>query len=264
VRIAIGISYDGSGFSGWQSQASGDTVQDSLEEALGKIAAAPVRVTGAGRTDAGVHALAQVAHFDTEAGRPDSAWVRGANANLPAAIAVQWATAVSGEFHARYSALSRRYSYVLYNHPVRPALLASGAGWFHAPLELEPMREAAGGLVGRHDFSSFRSSECQAKTPVRTLSGISIRACGRYFLFDFTADAFLHHMVRNIVGSLVYVGSGKHPPAWLVEVLESRDRSRAAPTFAAGGLYLAEIAYDPRWRLPVFPRIMPFLFSDGA
>jgi tRNA pseudouridine38-40 synthase len=259
MRIALGISYDGSGFEGWQSQPSGNTVQDRLEAALGRIAQAPVRISAAGRTDAGVHALGQVAHFDTDAARPDSAWVRGTNASLADAIAVQWAVPVADGFHARYSALARRYVYVLYNHPVRPSLWAAKAGWFHAPLEPEPMQAAARALIGRHDFSAFRSSECQAKTPVRTITALSIRRSGPYVLFDIAADAFLHHMVRNIVGCLVYVGSGRQLPEWLPAVLQSRDRRNAAPTFPASGLYLVEVAYESRWRLPGFPSMMPFL-----
>jgi tRNA pseudouridine38-40 synthase len=199
-----------------------------------------------------------VAHFDTTARRPQSAWVRGANAFLPERIAVQWAVEVADDFSARYSALSRRYIYLLYCHPVRPALLASGSGWYHAPLDAERMREAARCLLGRHDFSAFRSSQCQAKSPVRSLTGLAIEPCGAYLRFDLTADAFLHHMVRNLVGCLLYVGAGRQPAAWLEDVLHSRDRGRAAPTLSARGLYLAEVGYEARWRLPSFPRIMPF------
>jgi tRNA pseudouridine38-40 synthase len=264
MRTAIGISYDGAGLNGWQSQPSRNTVQDRLEQALSEIAAAPLRLTGAGRTDAGVHSLGQVAHFDSDAQRPDQAWVRGANALLPDAIAVQWATQVPDDFNARFSAQARRYVYLLYAHPVRPALLASKAGWFHASLELEPMREAAASLVGRHDFSAFRAAECQAKTPVRTLSELSIARHGSYFVFSLRADAFLHHMVRNIIGALVYVGSARQPPQWLAQVLDSRDRSKGAPTFAAQGLYLSCVEYESRWRLPSFPRIMPFLPEASA
>jgi tRNA pseudouridine38-40 synthase len=258
MRIAIGVAYCGTGLEGWQSQASGNTVQDHLERALSEIAGERVGVTGAGRTDAGVHASAQVAHFETAAARPDSAWVRGANSLLPASIAVQWAVQVAEDFHARYSAASRSYRYVLYNHPVRPALLAGLAGWFHLPLELGSMREAARSLIGEHDFSGFRSAECQAKSPVRVMQVAEVRASGPYLLFDFTANAFLHHMVRNIVGSLVYVGKGEHPPRWLAELIAARDRRLAAPTFAAAGLYLSEVRYDARWGLPAFARMMPF------
>lgn len=258
MRIAIGISYCGKGMEGWQSQPSGNTVQDYLENALSEIAGERVRVAGAGRTDAGVHASAQVAHFESKASRPDSAWVRGANSLLPDSIAVQWATAVAEDFHARYSAISRSYRYVLYNHRVRPALLTGLVGWFHFPLELEHMRQAAEYLLGEHDFSSFRSSECQAKSPLRIVERVEINVSGPYLLLDFTANAFLHHMVRNIVGSLVYVGKGEHPPQWFAELIAARDRRLAAPTFAAEGLYLSHVRYEESWNLPAFPRMMPF------
>jgi tRNA pseudouridine38-40 synthase len=258
MKFAIGVSYCGAGLEGWQSQPSGNTVQDHLERALSDIGGERIALTGAGRTDAGVHASAQVAHFDTDVDRPESAWVRGANSLLPDRIAVQWAAPVAEDFHARYSALSRTYRYVLYNHAVRPALLADLAGWFHLPLDLEKMREAATWLIGEHDFSSFRSAECQAKSPVRLVESATIRARGAYFLFDFTANAFLHHMVRNIVGCLVFVGKGKHSPEWIKELILARDRSLAAPTFSAEGLYLLSVRYDARWNLPAFASMMPF------
>lgn len=251
MRIALGLEYDGSRFLGWQTQPGGGTVQDTLEAALGTIAAEPVSVTCAGRTDRGVHALEQVVHFEVAAQRPASAWVRGANALLPESVAVQWAREVPADFHARYSARARTYRYVLLNRAVRPAIAARHAGWFHAPLELAPMRAAARHLVGEHDFSAFRSAECQAKTPVRTLHALDIAQQGERFDFVLRANAFLHHMVRNVVGTLVYVGKGKHPPAWAREVLESRERSRAAPTFAAEGLYLERVEYEARWDLPL-------------
>jgi tRNA pseudouridine38-40 synthase len=263
VRIAIGIAYDGRPFDGWQSQPSGNTVQDRLETALAQIAGVAVRVTAAGRTDAGVHATGQVAHFDVEAQRPDSAWVRGTNAHLPEGIAVQWARAVDDEFHARFSAESRSYTYVLFNHPVRPAVFAGKVGWFHLPLDVAAMRAAAGRLVGEHDFSAFRSSECQAKTPVKVLHRIEIQQRGDYINLEFTASAFLHHMVRNIVGCLVHVGKGAQPPGWLGDLLEGRDRARAAPTFPADGLYLASVAYPERWNLPAFAPMLSLLGANG-
>ena len=258
MRIAIGIAYRGTGLDGWQSQPSGNTVQDHLARALSEIAGERIEVTGAGRTDAGVHACAQVAHFETGAARPDSAWVRGANSLLPGSIAIQWAMTVAEDFHARYSAASRSYRYVLFNHPVRPALLAGLVGWFHLPLDLERMQRAAQGLLGERDFSSFRSSECQARSPVRIIERAEIGVSGPYILLDFTANAFLHHMVRNIVGSLVYVGKGEHPEQWLSELIAARDRRLAAPTFAAEGLYLSQVRYEARWNLPPFARMMPF------
>jgi tRNA pseudouridine38-40 synthase len=262
MRIALGITYDGSGFEGWQTQPSRNTVQDRIEASLAQITGHAVRITGAGRTDAGVHAVAQVAHFDTDVERPDSAWVRGTNTYLPDAIAVQWGMPVPDDFHARFSATARRYLYVLYNHPVRPSVLARRTGWFHAPLAVDAMREAAASLVGRHDFSAFRSSECQAKTPVRNVSSLLLRSEGHYVVFEIAADAFLHHMVRNIVGALLQVGSGRKPCAWLSEVLHGRDRTKAAPTAMADGLYLAGVQYESRWRLPVFPRMIPFLHEN--
>jgi len=258
MKFAIGVSYCGAGLEGWQSQPSGNTVQDHLERALSEIGGERIALTAAGRTDAGVHASAQVAHFETSAARPESAWVRGANSLLPSGIAIQWAAPVADDFHARYSAVSRTYLYVLYNHAVRPALLAGRVGWFHLPLDIEKMREAARCLAGEHDFSSFRSAECQAKSPVRVMHAAAIRARGAYVLFDFSANAFLHHMVRNLVGCLVYVGKGKHPPTWMSELITARDRRLAAPTFAPDGLYLFEVRYDARWNLPEFPAMMPY------
>ena len=254
MRIALGVEYDGSGFCGWQTQAAGCAVQDALERALSEVASEPVATTCAGRTDAGVHALAQVVHFDTAAGRPEAAWVRGVNTLLPPACAVNWSRPVAGDFHARYAALARCYRYLLLNHPVRSAADRARVGWFHLPLDLEKMQRAARLLIGEHDFSAFRSSECQAKTPVRTLSRLDVTRRGDHLVFDFRANAFLHHMVRNIVGCLVYVGKGRFPPEWLGEVLAGRDRKRAAPTFEAAGLYLARVEYDARWGLPETPR----------
>jgi tRNA pseudouridine38-40 synthase len=197
-----------------------------------------------------VHAREQVAHFDTAAARPESAWVRGVNAFLPDSVAVLWSREVDGEFHARYSAIARSYRYALLNRPVRPALGASHVGWSHAALDVEAMRAAAALLVGEHDFSAFRAAECQAKTPVRTVHSIGIERSGERIDFLIRANAFLQHMVRNIVGSLIYVGSGRQPAAWIGALLESRDRSRAAPTFGAQGLYLEKVEYDARWGLP--------------
>ncbi len=250
MRIALGVEYDGSPFRGWQSQPSDVTVQDRLQAALAGIAGRPISIIAAGRTDTGVHALEQVVHFDTEAARPLSAWVRGTNALLGPSISVLWAHEVPEEFHARFSAQARSYRYLLINRPVRSAVHHGKAGWFHAPLDIGAMREAAQHLLGKHDFSAFRAAECQAKTPVKRLAQLDIRRHGDTLIFDLSADAFLHHMVRNIVGSLVYVGKGKHHPSWMREVLESRSRARAAPTFAPDGLYLRRISYDAKWGLP--------------
>ena len=256
VRLALGIEYDGSGFAGWQSQSHGNTVQDVLEKAITAIGGHSVRVVCAGRTDAGVHALAQVVHFDTEAVRPDTAWVRGVNAHLPPQVAVCWAKEVDTEFHARFSARARAYRYMLLNRPVRPALLNGRVGWFHSPLDIERMQTAAACLIGEHDFSAFRAAECQAKSPVKHLYRADVSAQAGCIVFDFRANAFLHHMIRNLVGSLVYIGKGKHPPAWLEELLAGRDRKLAAPTFDAAGLYFDGAEYDPGWQLPTGGLIM--------
>jgi tRNA pseudouridine38-40 synthase len=250
MRFALSLEYDGSRFLGWQTQPGGGTVQDALQEALSAIAGERLTVTCAGRTDRGVHARMQVVHFDTQAERPCGAWVRGTNALLPESVAVLWAGAMPGDFHARHAAYARTYRYVLVNRAVRPALAARHAGWCHAPLDAAAMRAAARHLVGAHDFSAFRSAECQAKSPVRTLHALDIRVEGERVEFTLRANAFLHHMVRNIVGLLVYVGRGKHAPAWAAEVLDSRDRARGAPTFAAEGLYLEQVHYEPHWGIP--------------
>ena len=250
MRIALGLEYDGGGFHGWQSQADGGGVQDALERALSAIAGETVRAIAAGRTDAGVHATSQVAHFDTEVPRPQTAWVRGVNALLPESIAVRWALSVDTTFHARFAATGRGYTYLLLDRPVRPALYAGRVGWYHRPLAVEAMRAAAEPLVGAHDFSAFRAAECQAKSPVKRLDLLSVTRDEDTIRFDFHADAFLQHMVRNIVGALVYVGDGRQPIGWIKELLESGDRTRGAPTFAAAGLYLTGIDYPQRWNLP--------------
>ena len=250
MRIALGVEYDGRNYCGWQSQPDQITVQDTVQAALSQVAGGPVSVIAAGRTDTGVHALEQVIHFDTLAVRPLSAWVRGANALLPDSIAVRWAHFVPDAFHARFSAQARSYRYLLINRPVRPAIQAGKVGWYHAPLDVALMQQAAQHLLGEHDFSAFRASQCQAKSPVKHLNILNIVSEGELLVFELSANAFLHHMVRNIVGCLVYVGKGKYPPHWLAEVLESRERRLAAPTFAPDGLYLRRIQYDAKWGLP--------------
>jgi tRNA pseudouridine38-40 synthase len=226
-------------------------VQDALEPALASIAGSPVKLTGAGRTDRGVHARLQVAHFDTAAQRPSSAWVRGVNALLPDSVAVLWSQEVPDDFHARYSARARTYRYELLNRPVRPGRAAHHVGWFHLPLDVESMRAAAALFVGEHDFSAFRSSECQAKSPVRTIYEFHVETSSDRIHFIVRANAFLHHMVRNLVGTLVYVGKGKHPAQWVQELLRSKDRSKSAPTFGPQGLYLERIEYEAKWGLPL-------------
>jgi len=256
MRIALWVEYDGAAFFGWQSQPGGRTVQDVLEHALTQIAGMPVRVHCAGRTDTGVHALAQVVHFDMEVKRPLTAWVRGVNAHLPPQVTVRWSGLVPDEFHARFSASARRYRYVLLNRPERPGVLHGKVGWCHRALDVAAMQTAAAVLAGTHDFSAFRAAECQAKSPVKTLHALDIRRVEDMVYFDCHANAFLHHMVRNLVGALVFVGMGRHPVEWLGELLRSGDRRQAAPTFSPDGLYLVGIDYGPHWGLPQQGRII--------
>jgi len=268
-RIALGIQYDGSSWNGWQTQPNRHTVQDKLQEALQRFALSPIQTTCAGRTDAGVHGLEQVVHFDTPLSRDLFSWVRGVNAHLPPSIAVRWSRDVtlplSGqvqagqEFHARYSARARTYHYVLYNHPVRSPLFVGRAGWVFRPLDADRMREAAQYLIGTHDFSAFRSSECQAKSPVKLMHDIRVVRNGDILVFTLKASAFLHHMVRNIVGSLIFVGTGSREPVWMREILEGKDREHAAPTFMPDGLYLAKVDYDPDWGLPAEEQTLPYI-----
>ena len=249
-RVALGVGYRGQAYQGWQSQPGGRTVQDQLERALSIFADQPVRTLCAGRTDAGVHAINQVVHFDTEVQRAPQSWVRGVNRYLPDDIAVQWCVPVTADFHARNEARGRRYRYVVLESPVRPALESGLAGWVFQPLDRAAMEEAAGVLLGEHDFSAFRSAECQAASPVKVLRSLDISRHGAYWRFDFDANAFLHHMVRNILGCLVAVGSGRRSAGWLADVLGSRRRELAAPTFAAAGLYFVGPYYDARWVIP--------------
>ena len=250
MRIALGVEYFGHRFRGWQSQAGGATVQDALEAALAAIAGQPVATLCAGRTDAGVHAIQQVVHFDTPVARPLSAWVRGVNSHLPDGVAIRWAQPVGDAFHARFSAIGRRYRYLLLNRPQRPGLWQGRVGWHHLPLDLAAMQDGAARLLGEHDFSAFRAAECQAKSPVKQMSEARVRQFGALFVFDFAASAFLHHMVRNLVGTLVYIGKGSQPADWVDALLQMRDRRLAAPTFAPDGLYFRGPQYEPHWGLP--------------
>jgi tRNA pseudouridine38-40 synthase len=259
VRLALGLAYRGTAYHGWQSQPGGGTVQDRLERALSSFADAPVSTTCAGRTDAGVHAFNQVVHLDSPVAREPFSWLRGSNRYLPSDIALQWCQPVPDDFHARYSAQGRRYRYLLLESALRPALEAGQVGWTFHPLDGEAMREAATHLIGEHDFSSFRSSECQARSPVKTLRAILISRHGAYWRVDVDGSAFLHHMVRNLMGCLVAVGSGRQRPGWLAEVLAARDRAAAAPTFAADGLYFAGPYYDARFGLPEHTPAMDWL-----
>ncbi|MFL9878053.1 tRNA pseudouridine(38-40) synthase TruA [Herbaspirillum rhizosphaerae] len=271
-RIVLGIQYDGNSWQGWQTQPHGLTVQDKLEAALKQFTLVDIDTTCAGRTDSGVHALEQVVHFDTTITRDKSSWVRGVNAFLPSSIAVRWAielpadeggdVALNGRedgFHARFSATARTYHYMLYNHPVRSPLLAGKAGWTFRPLDVDLMQQAANHLVGKHDFSTFRAVECQAKSPVRTMESLQVRRHGDMIVFTLKANAFLHHMVRNIVGSLIFVGNGRQPPEWIAQILAQQDRSLAAPTFMPDGLYLAKVDYPARWSLPQEEAAWPWL-----
>ena len=250
MRIAVGIEYDGSGYAGWQSQLRLRTVQQVAEQALSRIAAEPVSVTCAGRTDAGVHALGQVAHFDTHAVRSRRAWVLGANSELPPDVSLSWATPVPGHFHARYCAEARTYRYVILNRLARPALLAARVAWIHRPLDHESMHEAAQALVGEHDFSAFRSSECQARSPVRRMEQIRVERLGDRIEIDATANAFLHHMMRNIAGLLIAIGKSDSPISRARQVLAGRDRTRNAATAPAGGLYLLSVRYPAAFAVP--------------
>lgn len=251
MRIALGVEYDGSRFCGWQKQPQLRSVQETLNKAVSCIAGEEVNTVCAGRTDAEVHALGQVIHFDTNAARPNQAWVRGVNSSLPQDVCVLWAKEVDEEFHARFSALSRTYHYWLYSHPIRPALAYPYLGWTHTPLNLSAMEEAIGYLLGEQDFSAFRSSECQAKSPIKTMYDAQLISQGTLIQFVFRANAFLHHMVRNLVGALVYVGQGRENAQWIKYLLEQKDRTLAAPTFAPHGLYLNKIEYSEGWQIPV-------------
>lgn len=250
-RIALGLAYDGALWRGWQTQPGGQTVQDELQKALFSFTTDSIETVCAGRTDAGVHAVGQVVHLDTQVDRKLESWVRGLNTLLPESIAVQWAHPVADDFHARFSATARTYIYVLRNSRVRSPLTRSRAGWVYQPLDLAAMQCAAARLLGEHDFSSFRSSQCQAASPVRTLYVADIQQHGEFFVFTFKANAFLHHMVRNLMGTLLYVGLGRQQPEWVDTLLHERDRRLAAPTFAANGLYFARVEYPEHFGLPI-------------
>lgn len=251
MRIALGLAYDGAGTPGWQTQPGGIALQDQLEASLARLTGHAVATVCAGRTDAGVHALSQVVHFDTPVERPLTAWVRGTNARLSDRLRVQWAQPVPEDFHARFSALSRSYRYLLLVAPVMNPLWATRAGWVFRPLDLGAMQTACNALIGEHDFSAFRSSQCQARSPVRRISQLEVAQRGAFIEFIVTANAFLHHMVRNLVGTLVQIGLGRQPPEWAGQVLASRNRALAAATFSPAGLYLAGVDYGPHAGLPL-------------
>lgn len=257
MRLTLALEYDGRDYCGFQSQPSRCGVQDALERALAAIAGTAIRVTPAGRTDAGVHATSQIVHFDAPVERPITAWVRGVNAHLPSSAAVLWCAGVPSGFHARFSATARHYTYLLQNRGERPGLAHGRVGWHHALLDAEVMHEVAQRLVGTHDFSSFRAAECQARSPVKTVSRLRVSRAGTLVRVDVSADAFLHHMIRNVVGALVEVGAGRRPAHWIGELLHVADRTRGAPTFAPDGLYFTGADYDARFALPVTRRDLP-------
>ena len=250
MRLALGVSYNGRAYHGWQSQPSGRTVQDHIEAALSRLAQEKIGTLCAGRTDTGVHALMQVIHFDTGARRLPVSWVRGTNAYLPHDISVEWAAEVPARFHCRANATSRRYTYVVMESPVRPSVDAGRVGWVMRPLSQTPMQQACGYLIGEHDFTSFRAAACQALSAVKHLFPIVISRRGAYWRFEFEGNAFLHHMLRNIMGCLLLIGQGTRPPEWMHEVLTARRRDVAAPTFSPDGLYFLGPRYDAAWGLP--------------
>ncbi|OED40454.1 tRNA pseudouridine(38-40) synthase TruA [Endozoicomonas sp. (ex Bugula neritina AB1)] len=250
-RYAASVQYDGSGFHGWQSLKTGlPTVQAEVEKALSIVANHEISVICAGRTDAGVHGCNQIIHFDSDSVRSERGWAYGANANLPNEISLNWVKPVSDEFHARFSAIWRRYRYVIYNHPIRPAHLHKGITWNYRPLDVERMQEAAAYLQGEHDFTSYRAVQCQAKNPVRTISHISVTRHGPLLVLDVQANAFLHHMIRNIAGVLMAIGCGKYEPVWAKEVLEYRDRTKGGVTASPCGLYFVDVGYPEVFDLP--------------
>lgn len=259
LRLALGLSYRGSAYHGWQSQPDGCTLQDRVESALAEFAAVPVTTVCAGRTDTGVHALNQVLHIDAPVQRDPFSWVRGTNRYLERDIAVQWCKPVAVDFNARRSAIGRRYRYLLLQSAVRPALEHGLCGWSFKALDAQAMRAAAALLIGEHDFSSFRAAECQALSPVKTMRAIRIERRGAYWRFDFDASAFLHHMVRNLMGCLLAVGEGRQSPGWMAEVLAARCRDAAAPTFAPDGLYFVGPYYDARHEIPEHTPAMDWL-----
>lgn len=252
-RIALGIEYDGASVFGWQRQRDVPSVQAHLENALSVVANQNITVQCAGRTDAGVHATGQVVHFDCDVERPERAWTLGVNANLPETISVTWAKPVSNEFHARFSATHRRYRYVIHNSRIRPAILHGGVTHEYRELDETKMHEAAQSLLGEQDFTSFRAALCQSKSPFRHVTKVSVYRYGRYVVVDIRANAFLHHMVRNIVGSLSVIGAGEQPVSWISELLALKDRSKAATTAKPNGLYLVDVTYPDSFGLPKAP-----------
>ncbi|PYG50219.1 tRNA pseudouridine(38-40) synthase [Pantoea sp. AG1095] len=261
LKLALGIEYDGSRYYGWQRQNEVRSVQEKLEKALSKVADHPVVVFCAGRTDAGVHGTGQVVHFETTSPRADAAWTLGVNVNLPDDIAVRWVKAVPDEFHARFSATARRYRYVIYNHRLRPAILGNGITHYYHPLDAEKMQRAGQALIGENDFTSFRAVQCQSRTPWRNVMHLNVTRHGPYVVVDIKANAFVHHMVRNIVGSLMEIGTGNQPEEWMATLLAAKDRKLAAATAKAEGLYLVAVDYPSHFALPQ-PALGPLFLAD--
>lgn len=251
MRIALGVEYNGHGFYGWQAQRGLKTIQGTLQDALSKIANESIFLYCAGRTDANVHATGQVVHFDTNAKRHIDAWIWGTNSHLPSSIIVRWAKMVDYSFHARFSALARRYCYIIYNNPIRPAILSHHATWHYYPLCVERMKRAANYLIGEQDFNSFRSSQCNSKSSMRNITELKIKNQNNFILIEIEANAFLHHMVRNIVGVLMKIGSGFKEPIWMQEVLAAKNRRAAAETAAPDGLYLTQVRYPVSYCFPL-------------
>ena len=252
MKFALGIEYDGKNYFGWQRQEKVVSVQQELERALSFVANEPIEVFCAGRTDSGVHATGQVVHFETNAIRPEKAWAFGVNANLPADIAVRWAKVVDEEFHARFSATARRYRYIIFNNKLRSAILPQGVTHHHFALDHQLMHQAGQFLLGENDFSSFRAAQCQSNTPWRNVHHLNVTRQGNYVIVDIQANAFVHHMVRNIVGSLLEVGAGNQPVEWIKWLLEQKDRNLAAPTAKPDGLYLVDVIYPEKFGLPKY------------
>jgi len=250
-RIALGIEYFGHGFKGWQRQPSAKpSIQEELEKALSKIANSPIEIVCAGRTDAGVHATHQVVHFDSPVERNDNSWTRGVNSQLPDQIGVRWIRRVNSEFHARFSATARRYRYVIDNSPVMPVIYRNGVTWHHPPLNEQLMEQAGQALIGEHDFTSFRAKECQSHTPMRNIHHLMVRRIGSLVVIDVKANAFLHHMIRNIAGVLCEVGDGRKSVDWVAQVLELKDRSKASVTAPPHGLYFVDVDYPEQFSIP--------------
>ncbi|WP_094751954.1 tRNA pseudouridine(38-40) synthase TruA [Psychromonas sp. CD1] len=250
MRIALGIEYDGTAYYGWQRQKDVISVQEELEKALSLVANHPVKLHCAGRTDAGVHGTGQVIHFDTHAIRQNVAWTLGVNANLPKDISVRWCKLVDENFHARFSATARRYRYIIYNNAFRPGILNTGLSHYHYALDADRMHQAGQFLVGKHDFTSFRALHCQANNPIRTIQYLKVTRRDDFIIIDIKANAFLHHMVRNIAGSLIEIGRGNQNIEWLMTLLEYKNRARAAATAKPGGLYFVEVEYPAQYELP--------------